>query len=679
MLKKDKSHKWQKGIAYIIETRQHSNLQIVSKNIDLCLPEGWEIWFFHSNDNSEYIDECCLKNSSRKYRKVLLKNQINHLNDYNKLLFSEGFWKEFTQENLLCFQIDTLINLKQKNCLEELCKYDYVGAPWSDDIRRRWPDFPELGGNGGFCFSKRTQRIKALSECSTSQKNEAHPSDYINEDIWFSKAFIAIKAKLPTRIKAQSLIVESIFSPKPFAIHKPWSYLSPTELQILYTEIDGLAQVHSGCITPLKSLSSSPTKDQRCYNDDIRRKLLSYARDLMKTDNVFFADQALQISHCYFPDDPKTLNLHAMLAFSIGAYEQALHFSEQALVRQPNFIKAQDNYKVIQQKLEQNKNTGATQQKNFLVVHSLGKGLAFDLLNMVGHTLLSDILNRKLIIFWGNNSCTDNQESENIYKKLFSDSENLPLDNIQQHQHNSFPQHWKTTPLKEYRRRTNWLDKSKNQRYCLSDMEFFNKTEKLIVSTEFSSILSLKPWIPAIHEYKKLAVDEIYRAIFKKIFNPKNIYTNKANEFIEQSFQNQDFIAIHLRAYDTDTGKKGALPTYSNDEILNRINQHHLQTPIFLITDDYQILKNMKKKYGSRVFNYGGVLFKESIQGYDNKTSLKNSQINLVETLVAQKAKYFYGSGYSHFDCCIGLLRTKHSNIEPFNLILRHVNLPAFL
>jgi len=156
MKQKDQSAHWQEGIAYIIETREHANLQIVIENIDTCLPDGWEVWLFHSNENSKYIDGNCLKSSTKKYKKILLDNSINNLNDYNELLLNENFWHHFTKENLICFQVDTCINSTQKHRLKELCQFDYVGAPWSEGIIRRWSNIPELGGNGGFCFSKKS-------------------------------------------------------------------------------------------------------------------------------------------------------------------------------------------------------------------------------------------------------------------------------------------------------------------------------------------------------------------------------------------------------------------------------------------------------------------------------------------------------------------------------------------
>ena len=671
-----KNHTCQEGTAFIIETRTHQNLPMVIENIHLGLPEGWDIWFLHSEENFNYIDGICKKITPRTCHKVLLKKPIQSLNDYNELLLSKSLWNTFSKENLICFQVDTLINLKQKNRLKEICIYDYVGAPWSNGIRRRWPDLPELGGNGGFCFSKRSQRIKALSICAISKKKKEKPSEYINEDIWFSKAFNAIKAKLPSREVAQSLLVESSFSKSPFAVHKPWSYVSPTELKTLYTEIPKLKELHMGFIEPLQLISCRPTNDERIYGDDVRINLLNYARERMNANNVYFADQALQISHSYFPDDPKTLNLQAMLGFSIGAYEQALQFVEKALHQQPDFKKAQENRAIIKKHITKAEDKNNISRERFLLIHSLGQGFAIDLLNLAAHHLLSELLNRELVVFWGNNSCSDTQSNNNIYETLIEDKNNLSIKDIEKYQKDVFPEHWKTTSLNEFKYRTSWLDKNNNQRFCLSDIALFNKKESLIICTEQASIPLLQTWLSTNHQYKKMSLNEVFRSLLKKIFKPKKIYIEKADQLINSSFQQSNYIAIHLRAYDTDTGKKGAFPTNDNEKIISQIKQHPQKWKIFLITDDQQILKQMQQKFGSRIITFGDMIFKKSIQGYDSKTSLMNTHKNIVEMLIAQKSRHFYGSEYSHFDCCINFLRPENNNMTSNKLMFSYKNPP---
>jgi len=666
---------WQQGIAYIIETREHINLPIVVENINKCLPDDWEIWFFHSRENSKYIDKHCLNKNKRKYKKILLDDTISNINDYNKILLNENFWRNFTKENLLCFQVDTCINVNQKHRLKELCEFDYVGAPWSEGIIRRWPHIPKLGGNGGFCFSKKSQRLKALSECTVSKESDSRTNKFINEDLWFSDAYISINANLPARELAKSFLVESCFFATPFAVHKPWEYVSPSELQTLYDEMPELEKLHMACVTRHISIPASPTQDERCYEDSVRRKLLNSAREYMNSDNIYHADQTLQISHSYFPEDAKTLNLQAMLGFSIGAYEQALNFVEQALDKQPNFKKAQDNYNIIQQRIKIGQNA-VEQNEQFLLLHSLGRGFAYDLMNLAGHQLLSEILKRDFFVYWGNNSCTDTATEENIYGKLFENSYNAEVRDFEKYQHQAFPKHWKSTPLSQFKRRTNWLNTSNGQRYCLSNIALFNKPEKLVISTEFASLQFLKSWLTVEHKYKNENTNEIYKSVLKKVFKPKKSYLKKCVEFIEKSFKKQHFIAIHLRAYDTETGKKGALATKANEKIIDQVNQLHPEAPIFLITDDPEILRNMKEHYGSRLYSYGGVLFKKWIQGYDNKTSLKNTQKSLIEMLIAQKAEHFYGTGYSHFDCCMDFLRLNNSHLQHPNLILRYLNPP---
>jgi len=238
--------KWQQGIAYMVESRQHKNLHLVLNNIDACLPESWQIWVFHSQDNAKDL-EAIAQSINRPLRLIVLAETIQTNADYNQLLLNTEFWQQFPDENLLGFQVDSLLNINQKNRLQDLAAYDYVGAPWSKAIRQRWEYIPEFGGNGGICFSKKSARLAALSLAKCERNSGAPHFQDLNEDIWFSHAFKELGLKLPDYEQACSLMVESVYSEQPFAVHKPWLYLSADEYRALSLELSELESLRKGC------------------------------------------------------------------------------------------------------------------------------------------------------------------------------------------------------------------------------------------------------------------------------------------------------------------------------------------------------------------------------------------------------------------------------------------------
>jgi len=141
----------QHGTAYIVETRCHPNLPLVIQNVDQCLPKDWVVIIFCSRESQVYASDIKQQVSGRKVIVKLLDDAITSLDDYNNLLFSTAFWEQFETENLLGFQVDSWLSIEQKEVLVEISYYDYVGAPWSEGIQRRWNYIPSYGGNGGVC------------------------------------------------------------------------------------------------------------------------------------------------------------------------------------------------------------------------------------------------------------------------------------------------------------------------------------------------------------------------------------------------------------------------------------------------------------------------------------------------------------------------------------------------
>ena len=361
---------WQYGTAYIVETRAHPNLSLVLKNAHACLPQAWSIMIFCGSENYLFADQVSRQFATRKIKLIQLDQPIESLQNYNDLLFSPEFWQRFETENLLGFQIDSLINPSQKHRLEEVAQYDYVGAPWSEGIQRRWDYIPEYGGNGGICFSKRSARLKALEQSTYPRVTGEPHHQILNEDIWFSHAIKQLGLSLPERELATQWFVESVASDSPFAMHKPWSYLKKEQYQVLLNQVQDLVLLQRGCEQKIE------TSD----NDDYRRFLLRFARACLKEDNLYQTDLALQVCQNRYPKDPVAYNLQAMLAYRLELFEQANTFVKKALALKPGFNKAIENKAYIEKAIEQQKPTSAENQTRYLLIHSWGSGLGFDLL-----------------------------------------------------------------------------------------------------------------------------------------------------------------------------------------------------------------------------------------------------------------------------------------------------------
>ncbi len=183
-----------KNAAIFIDTR--AGYKDVIKQHMKHLPTDWDLVIVTSEDNFAYYHQ--------RFSNAYLFNcpEIKDANDYNRLLTTPEFWKQFEYyEKVLIFQHDSMI---LRNNIEEFLKYDYVGACWT------WQQF---GGNGG--LSLRNPKVMNII-CTTFPFN----TTLGNEDLYFcnimEKYYIGY---LADRSVCSRFSMETIYQEETFGCH----------------------------------------------------------------------------------------------------------------------------------------------------------------------------------------------------------------------------------------------------------------------------------------------------------------------------------------------------------------------------------------------------------------------------------------------------------------------------
>ena len=668
---------WRFGTAYIVESRPHKNLSLVLNNVASCLPSTWGIWVFHSEENQAQL-ESITKSLSRSISLIKLENTISENVDYNTLLLSSKFWQQFQTENLLGFQVDALLNLNQKHRLEELCTYDYVGAPWSESIRQRWPYVPDKGGNGGnggnggVCFSKKSARLRVL-EASTTPRNSVAPHHQeLNEDIWFSQAFIDQKMRLPEYEVACSLMVESVYSEKPFSAHKPWLYLEASQYDRLAIEIPSLELLSDGCGEQRKHPS---------LEVDMRKFFHRYARACMNSENYYQADLALQLCHSRFPEDIVSYNLHALLASKLDLNQQALSFLDQALTIKSDFKKALENRAVIELKVNKEKAIERdSKTKKYLLINSWGSGFGFDLLYLMQQLLLAEITHRTPVVYWGENSLYNPHPERNCFTDYFLEISQNTIDDLIPLQEKAFPEYWQDQALNKYLRRTRWRNTANNQSYQIMALSYLAREEELVISGEFSSIKVMLPWLEETSPFHGQDIDDIYRSLMLKYLKFQPEIVKRAEGHIKNLFGEQSYYSIHLRGTDKQQEKQSQDIASINIELMEQLEKLDSTKPIFVMSDDVKQVELAKTRFGSRVKTIDVTRITGDSQGVhhlaDDKSKIAHEVI--LDMLIASNAHTFLGCGFSYLACCVAYRRSKKVNtiLHPFNILSRFYEIP---
>lgn len=200
----------------IIEPRISNKLLIVLKNIFEKIPDS-KITIFHGNKNKQYIIDNFKKHINKNLFLINLKLDNLSVEEYNTYLTSIDFWEKIEGENILIFQIDSIICNYNKSFINNCNFYGFIGAPI-----KMW-DIPWQ--NGGLSLRKKSLMIKAIKD---KKENEI----FWPEDRYFTVVKKEIVNPAPFFV-ANKFSVEKFYYNKPFGIHKCWEYLKEDELKSL--------------------------------------------------------------------------------------------------------------------------------------------------------------------------------------------------------------------------------------------------------------------------------------------------------------------------------------------------------------------------------------------------------------------------------------------------------------
>ncbi len=185
---------------------------------------------------------------------------------YNCALLSASLYEDIPTEKMLIMQPDSLLLHKDGDesqrppnrthyFLRDFFQYGFVGAPWKNspcaavNLQHGGADDCLGGGNGGLSFRLRSLLLKALSPPAYQYFYTSNGA-VIHEDNGITRRLADISpsslAPLSVRLQFSS---ETLFSPDPYGLHKPWNSLSEAMMKNLeqkYIDLSILRHVTAG-------------------------------------------------------------------------------------------------------------------------------------------------------------------------------------------------------------------------------------------------------------------------------------------------------------------------------------------------------------------------------------------------------------------------------------------------
>ncbi|CAM2697422.1 unnamed protein product [Rotaria socialis] len=225
-------------IALIIDDRTSQELVNAVINILQHIPTDWKIQIITPVQNWSYYNSSSLYSLIANGRVCMTSLDFPRVDftgsEYiNLLLTSASLWDQVQGEKILYFQTDSVICSNSSYKLIDFLQYDFIGAPWHS------------GGccNGGFSLRSRRKMLQLLN--SDLDRYRLHET---NEDVWLSRNLPRVNAHIASTTVAKKFSVESIYHPRPFAVHKPnFQVLGSVNMKHLCSDCPEVRTISSHC------------------------------------------------------------------------------------------------------------------------------------------------------------------------------------------------------------------------------------------------------------------------------------------------------------------------------------------------------------------------------------------------------------------------------------------------
>jgi hypothetical protein len=221
-----------KYTAVIVEFRKHPAYALVFENFFSHLSDEWGFMVVYGKKNNAYVNTI-VDTIAEKYNqpsRIVKRVELNYDNmtlyDYSELLKRPDFYHMIDTETFLIFQTDSLLLKDNLHKLDRFLHYDYVGAPWSNN----------LVGNGGLSLRRKSKMLETIAVRGPAPV-------HVLEDMYFC-VDNPVTLHVPTHDEAKHFSVETVFFDEPVGVHQFWKHLNANDNVILMQRYPELAELY---------------------------------------------------------------------------------------------------------------------------------------------------------------------------------------------------------------------------------------------------------------------------------------------------------------------------------------------------------------------------------------------------------------------------------------------------
>ena len=225
-------------IALIVDDRASEEVIRAVANILLHIPADWKVQMIIPVDHWSYFNISSLRSQITHGRVFMTALDFPRVDftgsEYiNLLLTSASLWHQVQGEKILYFQIDSVLCSNSPYNLSQFLQYDFVGAPWTNG----------RCCNGGLSLRSRSRMLQMFE--SDGARYRLHET---NEDVWLARNLPRFNGLIAPVDIARQFSVESVYHPRPFAVHKPnYENLGPENMKNLCRDCPEVKTISSRC------------------------------------------------------------------------------------------------------------------------------------------------------------------------------------------------------------------------------------------------------------------------------------------------------------------------------------------------------------------------------------------------------------------------------------------------
>jgi protein O-GlcNAc transferase len=360
---------------------------------------------------------------------------------------------------------------------------------------------------------------------------------------------------------------------------------------------------------------------------------------------------------------PTALSVLGAVASQIGQPRAAVRFLEQAVAIDPDLPNVDRNLRVARQIARQQEGDRPTsdasspeQQERYLLIKAWGHGFWSDVSHVAVGALLAELTGRIPVVHWGKSSLYNPAPPSDCFARYFEPLSDSTATRLREIGDAIYPDWWTGNNLlcdeiRHERQPGSWIPAS----------HYLARPEQIAVFDHYTSLASLRGWIPPASPLAALSLDELWLRQFRTAIRPLSVHRERAHDTVRAWFRDASFIAVHCRSTDkqsegTNTGSYLSWLETAICELSNALGP----VPILLLADHEAAIEHFRDRFGTRVH------FTDSMRTNSDKPVHRNTGITdryrlgtdiLTESLMASHADYFVGLGSSNVSCAIANLR----------------------